>query len=372
MSKATLLIVDDEPLNLAVLARLLHPQYRVLGARSGSSALDLLTHTLPDLILLDVMMPGMDGHDVLARLQADERTRTIPVIFVTALGAEVDEERGLALGAVDYITKPVKPAVVQARVRTHLELKAARDRLRDHNAALEQELARRMHETLLTQDLTLSMVAGLAETRDNDTGNHILRTQLYVETLARQLQTDPARAAELDERQLRCIVKAAPLHDIGKIGIPDHILLKPGRLTPDEFEIMKTHARLGGDAITHAIRQVLPRYQSATGDDSDTPEVVRFLEIGRVIATHHHERWDGTGYPDGLAGVAIPLPARLMALADVFDALTMRRVYKRAWSTAEATAHILGESGRHFDPDIVAAFAAVQGAFATIAAQLAD
>ena len=372
MPKSTLLIVDDEPLNLAVLARLLNPHYRVLGARSGASALELVQHTRPDLILLDVMMPGMDGHAVLRRLQADVHARTIPVIFVTALGSEDDEEHGLALGAVDYITKPVKPAVVLARVRTHLELKSARDRLRDHNADLERELAQRMRETLLTQDLTLSMVAGLAETRDNDTGNHILRTRLYVEALARQLQDDPAFAPELDEGALRCIVKAAPLHDIGKIGIPDHILLKPGRLTPDEFETMKTHARLGGEAITHAILQVLPQYRSVSGDGADTPEVLRFLEIGRVIATHHHERWDGSGYPDGLAGTAIPLPARLMALADVFDALTMRRVYKRAWSTAEATSHILGESGRHFDPAIVTAFEQVQHKFAAIAVQLAD
>jgi putative two-component system response regulator len=262
--------------------------------------------------------------------------------------------------------------VVLARVRTHLELTRARDRLRDQNADLERELARRMRETLLTQELTLSMVAGLAETRDNDTGNHILRTRLYVEALARQLQDDPAFAAELEEGELRRIVKAAPLHDIGKIGIPDHILLKPGRLTPDEFETMKTHARLGGDAITHAIRQVLPQYRSVSGDQVDTPEVLRFLEIGRVIASHHHERWDGSGYPDGLAGNAIPLPARLMALADVFDALTMRRIYKRPWSTPEATSHIVGESGRHFDPAIVAAFERVQEQFAAIAVQLAD
>ncbi|NRT55721.1 HD-GYP domain-containing protein [Sphaerotilus uruguayifluvii] len=371
-SKPTLLIVDDEPLNLAVLARLLNPHYRVLGARSGSGALELVRHTLPDLILLDVMMPGMDGHEVLRQLQGDPRTRAVPVIFVTALGSEVDEEHGLALGAVDYISKPVKPAVVLARVRTHLELKAARDRLHDQNTDLERELARRMRETLLTQDLTLSMVAGLAETRDNDTGNHILRTRLYVEALARRLQSLPAFAAELDEATLRRIVKAAPLHDIGKIGIADQILLKPGRLTPQEFEVMKTHARLGGQAIEHAIREVLPQYREASGDATDTPEVLRFLETGRLIATHHHERWDGQGYPDGLAGTAIPLPARLMAVADVYDALTMRRVYKRAWSTDEAAEHLLAEAGRHFDPDLIAAFAQVRHEFAAIAARLAD
>jgi putative two-component system response regulator len=295
---------------------------------------------------------------------------TLPVIFVTALGHESDEERGLALGAVDYIVKPIKPAVVLARVRTHLELKQARDRLAGQNQWLEAELARRVREIQLAQDLTLSAMAELAETRDNETGHHILRTQSYVEALGRRLQAEPAYAPLLEEAQLLRIAKAAPMHDIGKIGIRDAILLKPGRLTPDEFEIMKTHARIGGDAIAQAIRKTLALHPVEPG--AAVPESVRFLEVARLIATHHHERWDGTGYPDGLAGDAIPLPARLMALADVFDALTTPRIYKRPWPLAEAVRHIVAQSGAHFDPAVVAAFLDIQPEFEAIARRLAE
>ncbi|MFM2058136.1 MAG: hypothetical protein RLY71_2521 [Pseudomonadota bacterium] len=371
MVKPTILVVDDEPINLTVLSRLLQPHYRVLGARSGASALNLLASDVPpDLILLDVMMPEMDGYSVLRQLKQNARTREVPVIFVTALGAEDDEEHGLALGAVDYIVKPVKPAIVLARVRAQLELKTARDRLADQNAWLERELARRMHEALLAQDLTLCVMAGLAETRDSDTGNHIQRTQRYVEVLARHLQSDPAYAADLDEAQLMRIVKGAPMHDIGKIGIGDAILLKPGKLTPDELAIMRTHVQIGGDALKQAIDRTLAMHPVQDADEM--PEAIRFLEVARIIAMHHHEHWDGSGYPDGLAGTDIPLPARLMALADVFDALTMRRVYKEPWSMERAAQHIASQSGRHFDPGIVAAFIRIQDEFASIAARLAD
>jgi putative two-component system response regulator len=373
MPKDTILVVDDEPLNLSLLARLLNPEHRVLVALSGDSALALLQTERPDLILLDVMMPQRDGYDVLAQLQASPATRDIPVIFVTALDAETDEERGLSLGAVDYIGKPVKPAVVLARVRTHLALKHARDRLQGRNAALELEVTRRMRESLIAQELTLSAMAELAETRDNETGNHIARTQHFVECLARQLQRDPAFSAQLDEAQVHRITKAAPMHDIGKIGIRDHILLKPGRLTAEEFEVMKTHARIGGDAIAHAIRKAVDQHVPEGGFDAgQVPESIRFLEVARAIATHHHERWDGQGYPDGLAGAAIPLAARLMAVADVYDALTTSRVYKAPWTCEAAAAHIVAQSGTHFDPAVVAAFVAQQAAFAEICALLRD
>jgi putative two-component system response regulator len=369
-ARRTILVVDDEPLNLAVLSGLLNPHYRVLGARSGAVALSLLVHELPDLVLLDVMMPEMDGYAVLDHLQRDPRSRAVPVIFVTALGTEVDEADGLARGAVDYIVKPVKPAIVLARVRTQLEIKRSREHLAQHNTWLELELARRMRDALLAQDLTLCAMAELAETRDSDTGNHILRTQRYVEALARRLQAEPAYAAQLEEAQLQRIVKAAPMHDIGKIGIRDDVLLKPGRLTPEEFDVMKTHARVGGNAIAHAIHKALAMH--ADDGQHDMPESVRFLEVARLIATHHHERWDGNGYPDGLAGPDIPLPARLMALADVFDALTMRRIYKQPWPVQDAVAHIAAQAGTQFDPAIVAAFLSIADDFATIAQQLAD
>lgn len=370
MPKPTVLVVDDEPLNVAVLSELLCPDYRVLGARSGPIALDLLETELPDLILLDVMMPDMDGYSVLQALRSGVRTSGVPVIFVTALGTEPDEERGLALGAADYIIKPIKPAVVLARVRTQLELKAARDRLASQNAWLEAEVERRVHDSQVAQDLTLCALAELAETRDSETGNHIMRTQSYVELLARELQRQPTLAAELDDAQVNRIVKAAPLHDIGKIGIRDEILLKPGRLTAEEFEVMQTHARLGGDALTRATTKVMAMH--AAQGHGDEPEAVRFLQVARTIAVWHHERWDGKGYPDGLAGADIPLAARLMAVADVYDALSTPRIYKDAWSLADTAAFIERGSGRQFDPAVVDAFKTLRPAFEAVARRLAD
>ncbi|WP_326534719.1 HD-GYP domain-containing protein [Pseudorhodoferax sp.] len=372
MPKPTVLVVDDEPLNLAVMSELLSPNYRMLGARSGPIALDLLKHELPDLILLDVMMPDMDGYSVLAAVRGDPRTASLPVIFVTALGAEVDEERGLALGASDYIVKPVKPAVVLARVNTQYELKQARDRLADQNVWLEKELARRLHESEVAQDLTLCALAEMAETRDNETGNHILRTQAYVESLARHLQHHPELAADLEESQLVRIVKAAPMHDIGKIGIRDEILLKPGSLTPAEFVTMKTHAQLGADALERSINKALALHAEHGRPGDPEPEAVRFLRVARTIANYHHERWDGTGYPEALKGDQIPIAARLMALADVYDALTTVRVYKAAWTHEAAVEHILRQSGTHFDPRLVAAFQDLSTQFQAIARRLAD
>jgi putative two-component system response regulator len=369
LSKPTVLVVDDEPLNVAVLSELLCPDYRVLGARSGPIALDLLATELPDLILLDVMMPGMDGYAVLEALRGDLRTRTVPVIFVTALGGEVDEELGLSLGAADYITKPIKPAVVLARVRTQLEAKSGRDRLVQQNDWLEREVLRRTHETELAQDLTLCALAELAEARDNDTGNHILRTQAYVEALARKLRQHLDWADELTDIGLMRIVKAAPMHDIGKIGIRDHILLKPGRLTGEEFEEMKTHSRIGGDALARAMQRAMALHVQ---DGSELPEPVHFLQVACTIAYYHHEKWDGSGYPRGLKGKAIPHPARLMALADVYDALTTARVYKAAWSREATARHIAEQSGLHFDPDVVQAFLDIRNEFESIANRLAD
>jgi putative two-component system response regulator len=371
VSQATILVVDDEPLNLAVLSRLLSPTYRVLGARSGSIAMELMRSELPDLILLDVVMPGVDGHAILSQLHTDPRTSSVPVIFVTALGAETDEEQGLRLGAVDYLIKPLKPAIVLARVRTHLELKLARDRLSQQNAWLERELERRMRDYRIVQDLTLCAMAELVETRDTETGNHILRTQTFVEMLGRELQQRALYSVDLAETQLQRIVKAAPMHDIGKIGIRDQILLKPGKLDSDQYAVMKTHARIGGEAIEHAIQRVLAMHPPVQ-DDMATPESVRFLEVARLIATHHHERWDGTGYPDGLSGAEIPLPARLMSLADVYDALTSDRVYKPAWDCDDAAGWIIDHAGSQFDPGIVDAFQAISGRFAEVAHQLAD
>jgi putative two-component system response regulator len=320
--------------------------------------------------MLDVMMPGMDGYTTLVRLNADARTRRIPVMFVTTLSDDLDEEKGLRLGAVDYLVKPVKPAIMLARVRTHLEIKQSRDRLSVQNAWLETEVERRTRENLLIQNVSLAVILELAETRDTETGNHILRTQTYVDLLGRQLQCHPDFAADLDESRLSVIVKAAPLHDIGKIGIPDRILLKPGKLDPEEWEIMQTHARIGAEAIRRAIDKSL--LLNVGGTDDAQPRPLVMLEVAEAIAMSHHEQWDGTGYPRGLAGEAIPLAGRLMALADVYDALTMRRVYKAPWEPEAATNFILEQRGRHFDPAVVDAFVAARDAFAEVQERFAD
>ena len=357
--KATLLIVDDTPENLAVLGELLQPEYRVRVANSGRGALRIaLSDPKPDLILLDVMMPDMDGYAVLACLRADQRTSDIPVIFVTALDTAVEEHDGLERGAVDYISKPLRPLIVLARVRTQLELKRARDWLRDQNAFLEAEVARRMAENQLVQDISIHALARLAETRDPETGNHLRRTQEYVRILAMGLRDHPGYAAFLSDRNIQLLAKSAPLHDIGKVGIPDHILLKPGKLDADEWAIMQTHAMIGREAIEHAER--------------DAEQPVEFLALAKEIAHYHHERWDGSGYPEGLAGDAIPIPARLMALADVFDALITRRVYKAAMPPDQARAIIAAESGRHFDPNVVEAFLASFDKFLAVAERYGD
>jgi putative two-component system response regulator len=357
----TLLLVDDTPENLTVLGEILMPHYRVRVASSGARALAAATtDPRPDLVLLDVMMPEMDGYEVISRLRADPRTRELPVIFVTALDSTEDEAHGLELGAVDYITKPVRPAIVLARVRGQLELKEARDRMRDQNAWLEAEIARRMRQNQVVQDVSMRALASIAEARDDETGNHILRTQAYVNVLARALATTPRYAGELTPALVETYTKAAPLHDIGKVAIPDHILHKPGRHTPDEWEIMKTHARQGSDAIWRAIC------------DQEEREALDFLYIAMDIAHYHHEKWDGSGYPEGLAGEAIPLPARLMALADVFDALISKRAYKPAFPLDRATAIINEGRGQHFDPDVVDAYLAHLDEFAAISARYAD
>ena len=354
MIEHTLLIVDDEPANLAVLTHLLQPHYRVRAANSGSRCLAAVQPPQkPDLILLDVMMPDMDGYEVLTRLRADPATSDIPVLFVTALDGDNNEEFGLAQGAADYITKPIRPGVLLARVRTQLEAKRGRDFLRDQNALLDAEVARRMRENELTQMVSIRALAHLAETRDPETGNHILRTQGYVHQLALALQRNPRFSDVLTPRYIDLLTKSAPLHDIGKVGIPDAILLKPGPLTPEEWAVMKTHAALGSQAIDRA--------------EADMETTVDFLVLAKEIAHWHHEKWDGSGYPDGLAAEAIPLSARLMALADVFDALISVRLYKTAMPYEKARGIIQAGRGRHFDPDVVDAFLSSYTEFVGIA-----
>lgn len=313
--KKTILVIDDTAFNLTLMSGVLKKWYTVKEAASGAEALQQLqTDPLPDLILLDIMMPLMDGYEVCHRLKADPATAAIPVIFLTANVSSEDEEKGFELGAVDYITKPIKQKVVLARIKTHIALQAAANFLEDKAQYLESEVARRSREIEAIQDVTILAMASLAETRDNETGNHIRRTQLYVFTLAEKLKTHPRFANFLTEHTIKLLFKSVPLHDIGKVGIPDRILLKPGKLTPEEFEIMKTHTTLGRDAIVTAERRL--------GVNVD------FLTYAKEVAYSHQEKWNGSGYPEGLAGDAIPISARLMAVGDVYDALISRRPYK--------------------------------------------
>lgn len=319
----------------------------------------------PDLILLDVMMPEMDGFEVCSRLKSDPDTARIPIIFLTAKSDPADEARGLENGAVDYILKPISPPIVHARVKTHLALKAAADFLRDRNSYLEQEVARRSEEARrraeearVAQEMTMIALASIAETRDNETGNHILRTQNYVRALALKARLHPRFASALEDEVIDLLFKAAPLHDVGKVGIPDRILLKPGKLTPDEFELMKTHTTLGYEAIEKAMERVGQR--------------IPVLEVAAEIALSHQEKWDGSGYPRGLSGETIPLSARLMALADVYDALISRRVYKEPMPHEQAMEIMVNGGGKHFDPELLDAFVSIQDDVHAIAKRYED
>jgi putative two-component system response regulator len=371
--RKTILVVDDTRENLSVIAGLLGPYYRVRAVNSGERALRAVeTLPTPDLILLDVMMPEMDGYSVLGELRKNPLTREIPVIFVTAMDSDEEEERGLELGAVDYVTKPIRPAILLARVKTHLELKQSRDWLRDQNGYLETEISRRMHENELIKDISLNALASLAEKRDNETGNHLHRTQAYIEALMQHLQHHPRFKADLPAAKQQLIAKAAPLHDIGKVGIPDVILLKPGKLTAEEFTLMKQHSQIGADAIGEAIERVLAREEKHIIIDLEPGSPLAFLEIARQIALCHHEKWNGSGYPRGLAGEDIPLPGRLMAIADVFDALSCKRHYKEPFPIEKTRRIIVEGRGTHFDPDMVDAYLALESDFVAIAQRFAD
>ena len=363
-AEPSVLIVDDEPVNIDIMVDLLKPSYRTLVATNGEQALKRARgEPAPDILLLDVMMPGMDGYEVCRRLKADSTTRDIPVIFVTALSEMGDEMRGFAIGAVDYITKPISPPIVEARVKAHLENKHARDFIEDRNRVLQGMVLERTRELAATQDATILSMATLAETRDKETGLHLRRTQGYVRELANELR-DHARFREaLDDHTIELLFKSAPLHDIGKVGVPDRILRKPERLTSAEYEDMKRHTIYGYDAIV-ATEALLANAGGAAA--------ASFLRFARQVARSHHERWDGAGYPDRLKGDDIPVSARLMSVADVYDALTSRRVYKPGLGHVETTGEILKGRGSQFDADVVDAYVARSEAFQAIARRHAE
>ena len=324
-SRPTLLLVDDEPNNLQVLRHILQDHYRLLFARDGDKALQLARSETVDLILLDVMMPGMTGLEVCRQLKQLPATATVPVIFVTALSDSKDEAEGFAAGGVDYISKPVSPPIVLARVRTHLSLV-------------------RVEELVETRLQIIQRLGRAAEFKDNETGLHVIRMSHYSRLLA--------LAAGCSQRFADELLNAAPMHDIGKIGIPDNILQKPGKLDEDEWKIMRSHAEIGARII---------------GDDRSS-----LLRMAATIALSHHERWDGKGYPQGLQGEAIPLEARIVAIADVFDALTSKRPYKHAWTVDEAFALIESEAGKHFDPALAACFLSLRAQLEAIRQQWLD
>ncbi|GEA06415.1 two-component system response regulator [Alteromonas sp. KUL42] len=307
IEKPTLLLVDDEPVNLRVLKQLLGNDYQLVFAKNGEEALKLAESRLPNLILLDVMMPGLTGFEVCRQLKQKKQTRAIPIIFVTALNDEHDEAEGFEAGAVDYIIKPISSAIVKARVKTHLSLVQA-DELLDSRLQVVQRLGR------------------AAEYKDNETGMHVMRMSHYAKELA--------LAYGLTEQQSEILLHAAPMHDIGKIGIADSIMLKPGKLTEEEFTTMKQHPEIGAEII---------------GDCGDS----LLLKVAKSVSLTHHEKWDGSGYPNGLAGKDIPIEGRICALADVFDALTSKRPYKEAWNVEDTITFLQGQKGKHFEPKLV-------------------
>ena len=356
MSK--ILVVDDENFYIDVLVDLLQDDYQVSVAKNGESALKrALSSTPPDLILLDVMLPDIDGYEICRRLKADQRTADIPVIFLTVKSEVDDEIRGFELGAVDYITKPMSPPIVKSRVRNHLLLNGARKVLEDQARLLEQQVKERTNEVCRTQDVAIYCMASLAETRDNETGNHIRRTQHYVRLLSEFLCDHPSFRDYLNAETIDLLYKSAPLHDIGKVGVPDRVLLKEGKLNEEEWELMKLHPRIGHESLL-----------SAENDLGSTP----FLAVAREIALTHHEKWDGSGYPAGLKGNDIPISGRLMAIADVYDALISQRVYKCAFTHEDSVSKIISAKGTHFDPTIVDAFEQLQEEFRMIAEKYRD
>lgn len=336
--RQTILIADDVPENIEILAATLKDDYHIKVASHGDKVLQIVyADNPPDLILLDIMMPGLSGHEVCRRIKANPDRRRIPVIFVTAMSTMEDEQLGLEIGAVDYIVKPISPPIVKARVRTHLALY-------DQSRELERMVDQRTTELLSSRQQIIRRLGRAAEFKDNETGNHVIRMAHYARLIAEAYGLGP-KAQEI-------LLLTAPMHDIGKIGIPDSILLKPGRLTPEEWTVMKQHPVMGADIV---------------GQHEDD-----ILKTARTIALTHHEKWDGAGYPQGLRGEDIPLVGRIVAIADVFDALVSQRPYKPAFPVEQALAYMTQQAGQHFDPDLIPVFQKVLPEILHIQATYAD
>ncbi len=356
--RPVVLVVDDSPDSLTAISELLKRHYQVKVAQHGERALTLIDKCIPDLILLDIVMPVMNGYETCQRIKANKEWRDIPVIFLTSKNDIEAESRCFELGAEDFISKPVNPISLFSRVKTHLMLKQAKDSLKNQNQFLESEINRRIGEVTTIQEVSIMALASLAETRDRETGFHIQRTKLFVKAVCDYLLEHSLYEDQLNSEIADLLIASSPLHDIGKVGIPDSILLKPGKLTSEEFEVIKTHTTLGRDALAKT-EHMLKHEES-------------FFRYPKEIVCYHHERWDGLGYPEGLKAEDIPLSARIVALADVYDALTSKRVYKPAYSHTFAMENIANESGRHFDPVLAEVFRSISDTFQEIKEQYKD
>ncbi len=355
---ADILVVDDTPENLRVLAGMLKQKgHRVRPVPSGALALSAAKKARPDVVLLDINMPEMDGYEVCERLRADPGLEGVPVIFISALTETLDKVRAFAAGGNDYVTKPFQFEEVSARVDTHWKVRRLQLELERHNRQLEELVRAQVKEISDSQMATIFAIARLAESRDEDTGRHLERTRSYCRLLAGRLAQRDGGGRPVGPAFVENIYFASPLHDIGKVSVPDAVLRKPARLTPDEFGIMKRHAPVGADTL----QAVLGQYPKNA-----------FVAMGIEIARWHHEKWNGTGYPDGLRGEATPLAARIMAVADVYDALRTPRCYKPAMTHEQACDIIVQDSGTHFDPHVVEVFREVHGELADIEAKLTD
>jgi putative two-component system response regulator len=355
---SSVLVVDDAPENLRLLAVVLRRGGLVpRPVTSGRLAIEAAVAEPPDLVLLDIRMPEMSGLDVCRWFKQDERLCNIPVIFISGLQGPDDKVEAFRVGAVDYIAKPFQEQEVLVRVKTHLRLRRLQVALASQNVQLEQRIAEQVKVVTQTRSATIFALAKLAEARDDDTGQHVERVQTFARMLAEQLRETRMHATQLTTAYIDNLFEAASLHDIGKVATPDAILLKPGKLTPGEFAEMKKHCALGAGTLA----AVLERYPGN-----------QFLRMGVEVARSHHEKWDGSGYPDGLKGAAIPLAARIIAVADFYDALTSKRCYRPAFSHAETSKMIHEGDGIHFDPDVVAAFTALGARFEQLRREMAD
>ncbi|MGL6193209.1 MAG: HD domain-containing phosphohydrolase [Thermoguttaceae bacterium] len=349
-TKDIILVVDDSPSNLKLLGHILSDEFQPILVTSGEQALEFMQKTVPALIILDVEMPGMDGYETIHHIKANPQTTDIPVIFFSALSDNENELVGLSYGAADYISKPVIPRLLLHRVRMQLELHAFRNKLMGLVDLKTQQI-------LQIKKVTVSTLAGLAECRDEGTGGHIKRTSMYVASLVRAVAAHESNQYEIKPGFIEDIISAAPLHDIGKMGIPDAILLKQGKLTPEELAVMKQHVIIGADAIRQAVREL---------------NFPTFLDVALEMCESHHERWNGNGYPYGLSDENIPLSARIMAIADVYDALVSERPYKRGMSHDDAIEIIRSERGDAFDPFLVDVFLEISDEFKSIRKQFTE